>query len=412
MLKNSLMPLAAICVTLLASAGSAQTNNPTPADSPRLQNAITVDRATYFPGELAVLTLSARNPQRTPLEVPEPFASTTGCFDLSRLANSGSFVPVSSRPVCPFRPMEPAGAKTSFDPGEERRATLTAEAMWQSAGSPAWGAEPGYYQVAYHNSTASAVFRIVTPHLDTATAVRLQDIAYDDPATGHALRVPAYLHVFSVRWYNQSFLCVAQSPSLQDRAIATDAGGNVTGVNVTYRRVAVLTNPIVSIRATANQQDNLSITWTDSTGASQTVLAASAFNPPASGAIEVGLESTFERVASGASRDFHARVAGPGNSGVRWSVALGPGASAGLPTGTVTAAGRYVAPTQVNTPYAVIVIAQSTVDASKSALGVVSLQPPAQASVVAPSDAARTPTLKPVAAYTVNESAPRPEAVQ
>lgn len=411
MLKKKLMPLAAMCMTVLAGMSNAQSNNPTTDDTVRLQSAISLDRATYFPGEHAVMTLSARNPQRTPLEVPEPFTATNGCFDLSRLGTNGSFVPLSARPVCPFRPIEPAGAKALFDAGEERRATVTGDALWQNAGSPGSGAGAGYYQVSYRNSSASAVFRIVTPHLDSATAVRLQDIAYDDPANGRAVRVPAYLHVFALRWYNQSFLCVAQSPSLQDKAITADSSGNVTAVNVSYRRVAALNNPIVSIKATANQQDNLTITWTDSTGASQTVLA-SASTPPATGGVEVGLDSTFERVASGASRDFHARVAGSGNGAVRWSVALGPGAPAAYPTGTVTASGRYVAPTQVSAPYAVIIIAQSLVDASKSALGVVALQPPAVASVVSPSDTVHTPALKPVATFTLNQTGPRPEGLQ
>ena len=411
MFKTGLMPLAAICTTLLAGTLSAQTNNAATENTARLQSAISLDRATYFPGEEAVLTLSARNPQRTPLEVSEPFASTTGCFDLSKLAGNGSFVPLSSRPVCPFRPMESAAARTSFDAGEERRATLTSEALWQNADSSALGPGVGYYQVAYHNSNASAVFHIVAPHLETATAVRLHDVAYTDPANGHAVRVAAYLHVFSVRWYNQSFLCVARSPSLQDKAIVSDAGGNVVSVNVPYRRLATLPNPIVSIKATANQQDNLAITWTDSTGGSQMVLVASGTpGPRAIGGIEVGLDSTFEKVVSGASLQLHARVAGAGNSSVRWSVALGPGAPGGAPTGNVTATGRYEAPAEVNAPYPVIVIAQSLVDSSKTALGVVSLQPQTHMTMVEPSNAVLTPTLKPVAAFTVSQA--RPGAVQ
>ncbi|HMD70544.1 MAG TPA: hypothetical protein VKF41_04335 [Bryobacteraceae bacterium] len=388
----------------------AQTTTPATDNTVKLQNAISLDRATYFPGEEAVLTLSARNTQRTPLEVPEPFAATNGCFDLSKLASNGAFVPLSSRPVCPFRPMEPAGAKTLFDPGEERRATVTGDAIWQNADSQSSGPGTGYYQVAYRNSTASAVFHIVVPHLETAAAVRLHDIAYND-SNGRAVRAAAYMHVFSVRWFNQSFLCVARSSSLQDKAIVTDLAGNVLSVNVPYRRVAVLPNPVVSIKATANQQDGLAITWTDSTGASQMVLVPSgAPGAPGAGGIEVGLDSTFEKVASGASLQLHARVAGPGNGAVRWSVALGPGAPGGAPTGTVNATGRYEAPAEVNAPYPVIVVAQSLADSSKSALGVVSLQPQSHMTMVAPSDTAHT--LTPVAAFSLSEAVARPPAVQ
>lgn len=403
MLRNSLMPIVAICTVLMTGAGNAQANNPTTEDAGRLQNAVNLDRATYFPGEAAVVTLTARNPLRTPLEVPEPFGATTGCFDLSKLAGSGSFVPLSG-PVCPFRTLDPASARTVFGPGEERRATADGDALWPSSDSAAPGAGTGYYQVTYHNSTASAVFRIVAPRLEAAAAVRLRDIAYDDPATGRALRLTAYLHVFSLRWFNQSFLCVAQSPSLQDKAIVTDGGGNVIGVNVPYRRIAVTANPIASIKATANLDDNLAITWTDSTGAARTVLSASTPGAAAIGEIEVGLDSTFERVVSGASLQLHARVTGSGNSAIRWSLATGPGAPAGVPTGSMTATGRYVAPTEVAAPYAVIVVAQSAVDASKSALGVILLQPRTEIT------AAPVPTARP--AVTVSEAAPLVGPVQ
>jgi hypothetical protein len=410
MLKSSLMPLAAICTTLLAGTGSAQTGNPTIDNSGRLQTAISLDRATYFPGEAAVLTLIARNPQRTPLEAPEPFAGASACFDLSRLASGGAFVPLSSRPVCPFRTIESDSAKALFGPGEERRAAVTGDALWPGADSAASSLSIGYYQVASHTSTASAVFRIVAPHLETATAVRLRDIAYDDPATGRALRLTAYLHVFSVRWFNQSFLCVAQSPSLRDTAIVTDSGGNVVGVNVPYRRLAAVANPIASIKATANLQDNLAITWTDSTGLSQTVLAASASHPP-TGALEVGLDSTYGRVVPGASLEFHARVAGSGNGAVRWSVMLAPGAPAGAPTGSVTASGRYVAPAEVEMQYAVIVMAQSQADPSRSAFGVVSLQPRTEITLALPTPAVPADAKRPApvaeAAVTADAVVPR-----
>jgi hypothetical protein len=412
MLKTVLMPLTAICATLLAGAGSAQTNNPAPDSAPKLSTAISLDRATYFPGEEAVVTLAAKNLQRTPQEVPEPFAAANGCFDLSKLASNGAFVPLTSHPVCPFRTVEPAGAKTTFDPGEERRATVPGDALWQSGDASSSGPGSGYYQVAYRNSTAAAVFHIVAPHLESAAVVRLHDIEYTD-ANGRAAKAAAYQHVFSVRWYNQSFLCVARSASLQDKAIVADPGGNVLSVNVPYRRVAVMSNQIVAIKATANQQDSLAITWTDSTGATQMVLVrAGASGPRVTGGVEVGLDSTFEKVASGASLQLRARVAGAGNNAVRWSLALGPGAPGGAPTGSVNANGRYEAPAEVSAPYPVIVVAQSMVDASKTALGVVSLQPQSHMSMAPPPDAAHAPALTPVAAFSVTQAVARNGAAQ
>jgi hypothetical protein len=410
MLKNSLVPLAVTCATLLAATGRAQANNPSTDNNGRLQNAISLDRATYFPGEDAVLTLTARNSQRTRLEVPEPFGSTTGCFDLSKLAPAGSFVPLSARPVCPFRAIESSTAKAVFEPGEERRATVAGDALWHGAESAPSSAASGYYQVAYHNSNASAVFRVVAPHLEAATAVRLRDIEYTDQATGHVRRLTAYMHVFSVRWNNQSYLCVAQSPSLQDKAIVTDGSGNVVSVNVPYRRLATVPDPVTSIKATANVDNNLAITWVDSTGAARTTLSAGTPHPSTSGDVEIGLDSTFEKVASGASLQFHARVAGSGNNGVRWSLAPGPGAPAGASTGSMTATGRYSAPSDVSVPYVVIVVAQSVVDATKSAFGVVNLQPRTEVTGLTRSDLPRTSS--PVAAFTVSAAAPLTGPIQ
>jgi hypothetical protein len=221
------------------------------------------------------------------------------------------------------------------------------------------------------------------------------------------------MHVFSVRWFNQSFLCVARSASLQDKAITVDTAGNVVSVNVPYRRLAALSNPIVSIKATVNQQDSLAITWTDSTGASQMLLVPSGgAGLRAAAGVEIGLDSTFEQVVSGASLQLHARVAGAGNGAIRWSLALGPGAPAGAPTGSVTATGRYEAPAEINAPYPVIVVAQALVDSSKSALGVVSLQPQTRLSMGAAPGEFRTPTLKPVAVFSITEALPRVGAVQ
>ena len=58
-----------------------------------------------------------------------------------------------------------------------------------------------------------------------------------------------------------------------------------------------------------------------------------------------------------------------------WSVTLAPGAPAGAKAGAVTAAGVYTAPAGIAKPYAAIITAQSQADPSRSAVGVVALQP-------------------------------------
>jgi hypothetical protein len=247
--------------------------------------------------------------------------------------------------------------------------------MWPGASASTLPGTPGYYQISQGVSGASVVFRIAMPRLEAATAVRINDITYNDPATGREVRLKAYMHAFSLRWNNQSYLCVALSPSLRDKAVATDGAGNVTAVGVPYRRLATLPGPVATVTGTASAQDNLAIAWTDTRGASQTVLVASSQHQSTAEIVQVGLTASFERLSPAETQQFTARVAGATNRNVNWSLALAPGVPARAPTGSVTAAGVYTAPAGIDKPYAVIVTAQSQADLSRSAIGVVALEP-------------------------------------
>ncbi|MGA2039904.1 MAG: hypothetical protein ABSH42_11550 [Bryobacteraceae bacterium] len=362
--------------TLIAQTAIAPVGN-----SGRLVSTIGVDRSVYFPGEEAVLTLTARNAGSAPLEVVSPF-SAFGCFELSRLAPTGSLIPIFARPVCPLRLVEPTGAKVVLGAGEESRVSVSGDDLWPGSSASTVSGTSGYYQIS-GVSGASAVFRIAMPRLETATAVRIHDIVYTDPATRSEVRKAAYMHVFSLRWNNQSYLCIALSPSLRDKAVATDGTGNVTAVGVPYRRLAVLPGPVASLTGTANAQDNLAITWEDTRGASQTVLVAGDQGNGASDNVQVALDSSFERLSSADTQQFSAKVAGAANRNVTWSVSLAPGAPAGAQAGAVTASGVYTAPAGITKPYAAIVTAQSQADPSRSAVGVVALQPRNQGTLAA-----------------------------
>ena len=259
--------------------------------------------------------------------------------------------------------------------GEESRVAVNGEDLWPGASASTVPGTPGYYQISQGVSGASAVFRIAMPRLEAASAVRIHDIVYNDPSNKREVRVPAYMHVFSLRWNNQSFLCVALSASVRDKAVATDGAGNVTGVGVPYRRVATLSGPISTLAGTANAQDNLAIAWTDVKGRGQTVLVAGDRPNQTADGVQVGLDSTFERVSAANTQQFTARVAGAANRNVGWSLSVAPGSPAGAQPGSVNAAGVYTAPAGVAKPYAVIITAQSQADPSRSAVGVVAVQP-------------------------------------
>jgi hypothetical protein len=365
---------AAIPAAIVSGSLIAQTPVAPVANNGRLVSTIAVDRSIYFPGEEAVLTLTARNAGSTALEVASPF-SAFGCFELSRVSPSGTLVPLFARPVCPLRLVEPAGSKMVLAPGEESRVAVNGEDLWPGASASSVPGTAGYYQLSQKVSGASAVFRIAMPRLEAATAVRVQDVTYNDPATNHAVRLPAYMQVFSLRWNNQSYLCVALSPSLRDKAVATDSAGNVTAVGVPYRRLTTLPGPVASVAGTANAQGNLAITWADAKGASQTLLVAGDRRSTSADAVQVGIDSTFERMSAADKQQFTARVAGAANRNVSWSLAVVPGAPAGVQAGTISTSGVYTAPAGIAKPYAVVVMAQSQADPSRSAIGVVALQP-------------------------------------
>jgi hypothetical protein len=375
---------AAVPAAIMSCTLMAQTAAPA-GNSGRLVSTISVDRSVYFPGEEAAMTLTARNAGSTALEVASPF-SAFGCFGLSRLSPTGALVPLFAKPVCPLRLVEPAGSKMVLPAGEESRVTVSGDDLWPGSSASAVPGTAGYYQIAQGVSGASAVFRIAMPQLEAATAVRIHDITYSDPATNREVRLPAYIHVFSLRWNNQSYLCVALSPSLRDKAVATDSAGNVTAVGVPYRRLVTLPGPVALVTGSASAQDNLAITWSDKRGASQTVLVANSQLGASPDAVQVGLDSAFERLSSADTLQFSAKVAGAANRNVLWSVSLAPGAPAGAKAGVVTARGVYTAPAGITKPYAAIITAQSQADPSRSAVGVVALQPRVQTLAAAGGD--------------------------
>jgi len=403
MLTFKILFRAAIPVAIMGCSLIAQTSIAPAGATGRLVSTMSLDRSVYFPGEEAILTLTVHNPGSSPVDVA---VTLSGCFELSRVSAAGSLVPVLGRPVCPLRTVQNTGSKTLLGAGEETQIATTGDDMWPGASASSVPGTAGFYQLAQNLSGASAVFRIAMPRLEAATAVRLHDIVYNDPATGREVRLPAYMHIFSLRWNNQSFLCISQAPSLQDKAVATDRAGNVVSVEVPYRRLAALPGPVASVAGTASAQDNLAITWADARGSGQTMLVAGDQRVGTAEGVQVGLNSTFERMSPADTQQFSATVAGAANRSVLWSVSLAPGAPAGAQPGAVSAAGVYTAPAGIAKPYAVIVTAQSQADPSRSAAGIVSLQPQNQNALAAAGGGGLTFAAKPSA--TVSSIGPEP----
>ena len=335
----------------------------------QLQSTVSVDRDTYFPGEAAMFTVTVRNPGGAALEIP----STNGCFALRKVLEGGVSLPLSAQPICPSRVVENGPTTTSLGGGEQRQSMLSSDTLVSAMEErSAVLNRPGYYQLEYqyHYLHPSAVFHVVTPRLDAATVVKLQDVTYNDPNTGREVRIPAYAHVFALRWMNQSYICVSQSPDSSGRAVTADSKGDFEGADFPYVRIGTSAEAVKSIALSVDAHDRVTAMWVDAAGHWQgkSVNATAPDAEPRD--VQIGLDSTLERVAPADTRQFTATVIGAAVTGVKWSVAVAQGAPAGAAAGTVSGAGRYAAPVNVARPYQVIVRARV---AGGSAIAVVNL---------------------------------------
>jgi hypothetical protein len=342
---------------------SAQSTSRALDNAHRLRGAVSFDRTTYFPGETAFLTITAQNPTGAPLEVAPPFFTSTGCLEFTKISG-GRFPSGFAQSLCLFHTAEPAGSAV-FAPGEQQRAVLSSHKLTSDG--------QGIFRLDYRYLQTGGAFRVVIPRLEAAAVARIRDISYQDPDTGRPVRIPAYMHVFALRWNGQTSICVSKEPVARDKAMSADSDGSFHGGDVPYVRIATSSTPVRSIAAKLDAHDRLLIDWTDGNGAHQTAALNGPPADPVAGGIEVALNSSFGAVPASGSHQFAATVTGSPKTAVKWSVDLGPDAPVGANAGTINAAGLYMAPGSIASPYSVVVTAQSQADWSKSAIALVVL---------------------------------------
>jgi uncharacterized repeat protein (TIGR02543 family) len=242
-----------------------------------LQVQMTLDQLSYFPGEAAAIGISVTNSSGSQQTVLAPFSSDTGCLVVFTQAPNAPPTALGADTTCnPF--VSPLGSPISFPTttmaaAEQRQITLNSYDNMFDSGIPAMGTpgvpqQPGSYSLNYFRySSAQALFNVVVPQLDTAAVLQVQDESSFDPASGETTQLHSYMHLFSLRWNNQSYICVTVTSVAGNRVITPDACGNFTSAPGVFRRIATSQNPVTSISATANGSGNLAIQWQDSTGA-------------------------------------------------------------------------------------------------------------------------------------------------
>jgi hypothetical protein len=341
----------------------------------QIDTTLSVDRSVYFPLEVATILATVTNPTSSSLLIPAPFTSVTGCIDLVGLREDGTRGPLGADNPCGGL-LDNNTPTTVFGPGEKRTAVVQSYdnqfdiqgPTLVLGGVPQF---PGVYSLRYYEG--EAIFQVVSPQVEASAAVRIQDGSYVDTATGQTLTFPLYMGAFSLRWNGQSYVCVAQRPTGIAGALSL---GNFTDPNAPYRRIAVSANPIASMTLTSDAASNLTITWKDSAGQSNSLPG----NAPAlSGDVDplqLFASPPSASLQGTQTQQFSVIVANGTNGAVNWSVAPDPAAPAGSQPGTISPAGLYTAPSNVGAAqYNVIVTATSQANLAKNAAATVTLTP-------------------------------------
>jgi hypothetical protein len=279
-LKRLSLVTSGFCLMFI-SAADAQPEfvHPLAENTAKMVITIKMDRDVYFQGEFYQATIEALNPTSTPLLVEAPFGRA-GCLVLLRKEGDTLVPTVDPRRSdggCRDQALRQA---TTLSPGERRRVTLNPwgfnDGPWpRLTGGNGMRLEPGTYVLQYsYGAGGEAQFTVVAPKLEAVAAARANDEMYSDrPDEQDPQPHPAYVWIVSFRWQGLSYICVSQSfASSPVRNPALKPGGPDASGLTTFKRVATVQEPVVSLSATADAEENLRIEWTTASGRQDSLL--------------------------------------------------------------------------------------------------------------------------------------------
>jgi hypothetical protein len=293
----------------------------------QLKASVSLDRAIYFPEEAAVITVSVTNPTSVSLVTFAPFLAQTGCLDVYRPTGSDELELIGSHSNC-IMSWDATAPTTTFLARETRVKTFLSSdsRIFDGALSPFFfgggvSRTAGPYQLnwGYGINSVPALYQVVYPHLEAAAVVRIQDSTYVDPVNLQTSQRAEYMHVFALRWNNQSFICITQQPSYIGDLTSPEADGTLTFPHGSHRRIAVSTNPIISITVTADAAYNLTITWTDSAGATRAISGNAPALPGDAPPLPTAIGGNIG--ATSGPRNARVWVFNIGNNGPGWAMA-------------------------------------------------------------------------------------------
>jgi hypothetical protein len=258
-------------------------------DAKKITVTILMDRTTYFPGERYSVTLRVTNPTSSVLEIPDPFDIRGASTDLWSRSDrwktflGSEWIPESHHPNAQYRPMHVDPPSISIPAGHTIERTFESNDKLLGdveplipRGKVPFG--PGDYRLVFnYPKPAQREFQVVAPLLEAIAKVPLDGVVtvvHVSPSgttlTGRFARS---------EWKRRTFIAALGG----DGAHWIVAAGTEAGVDFPAKPGAVLTlhqvarfswlvrvarsnNPIVSISGVADAAENITITWTDSTG--------------------------------------------------------------------------------------------------------------------------------------------------
>ncbi|MBZ5723593.1 MAG: hypothetical protein LAP87_01215 [Acidobacteriia bacterium] len=279
-MKNHILLLCTIWGSSGVSGYCQEPVNTLDFDTSRMKVSVTMDRRTYLPGEVAQISLEVSNPGPSGVVSLTPFVSATGClYYRERIGDN-----LLGQLACSSVPVGPNNT-TTFGPGESKRVVLNSYdamfdldevvAMQGYAAAP----RPGTFGITYRYGTASATaeYTVAPAKVEADTTVRVHDIMFTDhPDLVPPRAIPMYVHVIALRSEEISYICVQQHTVAQGGLIApqsqisrglefTDPRFSGTSA-MPLKRVATSIAPVVSLSAKADNDENLTIQWTDANG--------------------------------------------------------------------------------------------------------------------------------------------------
>ena len=254
-------------------------------DTSNMKVTVTMDRETYLPGEIARVTLEVSNPGSTRVVSLTPFLSATGCLGFQQKVGKRPFGLVN----CGTSDLD-ASNVTAFGPGESKKMVLNSyDSMFDIDTSAMQGdgvpSRTGTFGLIYRygRSAAAAEYTVAAAKLQADATVRVHDVMYsDNPDLVSPKPLAQYVHVLALRSEGASYICVQQQAGDHADLIANQSdlsGGDLdfsfprvrVGSATPLKRVATSITPVVSLAATADDQENLTIVWTDASGRQETL---------------------------------------------------------------------------------------------------------------------------------------------